>query len=107
MSHIQTFCDAAISKGGGTTSDDSKYFEIMKNSINLVDDQTELLALLEHKNDWVVSWVAAHLLCKSNSRQALLALKNIVKSGGIVGFCSEMVIQEFECGELKSPFGFK
>jgi len=107
MSHILNFCEAVIAKGDGTSPDDSKYFDIMKNSIILIDDQTELLVLLKHENDWVVNWVATHLLSQSKSHQALLALNTLVKNGGVVGFSAEIVIQQFECGELKSPFGIK
>ncbi|WP_158971829.1 hypothetical protein [Paraglaciecola sp. L3A3] len=107
MSYIQKFCESAIAKGDGTSSDDAKYFETMKNAIAQVNDQAELLALLEHKNDWVVSWTASHLLAQKNYPQALSALKVIVKNGGIIGLSAEVVIQEFEGGQHKSPFGFK
>jgi len=104
MSYIEQFCESAIAKGDGTSAKDHEYFESMKSAVNHLSDSSELLPLLQHKNEWVVCWSASHLLVNGQSSKAIRALENLVQKGGISGFSAEVVIQEYKQGSFVSPF---
>jgi hypothetical protein len=103
MSHIEQFCESAIAKGDGTSSNDHEYFESMKESIRNLADYSELLPLLKHKNDWVVCWSASHLLATEHKSKAIKALNALIHKGGVSGFSAEIVVQEYERGSFVSP----
>ncbi len=105
MSHIEQFCESAIAKGDGTSLNDSKHFDEMQEAITHIKELTNLLPLLNHKNDWVVCWAASHLLANGYSSEALKSLNKLATGSGIASFSADIIIQEYKRGCFKSPFG--
>jgi len=105
MSYIEQFCESAIAKGDGTSSNDHEYFESMKKSILNLANYSELLPLLNHKNEWVVCWVASHLLANGYYTEALKSLNKLATGNGMASFSAVITIQEYKRGCFKSPFG--
>lgn len=104
MSHIEQFCESATAKGDGTSPNDSEHFEKMQEAITHITERSNLLPLLNHKNEWVVCWVASHLLANGYSFEALKSLKKLATGSGIASFSAEITIQEYKRGCFKSPF---
>lgn len=101
MSYIEQFCESAIAKGDGTSSNDHEYFESMKKSIRNLANYSELLPLLNHKNEWV----ASHLLANGYHTEALKSLNKLATGNGMASFSAVITIQEYKRGCFKSPFG--
>lgn len=105
------FCNAAIAKGDGLTSNDHDLFETMKNAYIRLRTQPSgpqrIERLLCHENDWVKSWVASQLLSEDGHHRAKETLQKLATTRGLVGFGAKMVLNEYEKGRLGSPFGIK
>ena len=102
------FCNAAIAKGDGTSEEDSKLFAAMHDSFtrlyNHPSGGKHILQLLLHENNWVKIWVATQILSESSSPEAEKVLKQLALESGVFGFNAEIVLNQYENGELKCPF---
>ena len=66
------------------------------------DGEAALLHLTEDADDSVVCWAATNLL-KSHEAQALAALERVAKKTGIMAFNAELVLKQWNKGELILP----
>ena len=104
-----TFCNLAIEKGDGQQPNDSLLFDEMKNIFCLLynhpSGKQRIISLLDNKNEWVRSWIAAQVLSEGENKKALLVLESLMDKDCTIGFSAEITISEFKNGTLKSPFG--
>ncbi|TQV76730.1 hypothetical protein FLL45_01880 [Aliikangiella marina] len=104
-----TFCNIAIEKGDGSSSNDAELFEEMKayfiRLYNHPRGKSRIEGLLNHNNEWVQFWVASHLLSEGDNKRAATVLKKLSNDGGNLGFGSETTLNEYKKGTLGSPFG--
>lgn len=102
---------AAEAHGKATTCGDYKsanrnYDEMIK-SLELLkgfgaEGSDALVELCEDDSDAVASWAATHTL-RVDEPRALLALRRVASKSGIVAFGAEMVMEQWEKGELTLP----
>jgi len=106
--YIDTFCNAAIDKGDGTSDRDHEFYDLMKLMyLKLEKHPSGLKAfsqLLEHKNSIISSWVASQLLAKYDNKMAQSVLERISKEDSFEGFSAEIVLKEYKSGNLEPPF---
>ncbi|HEY6094999.1 MAG TPA: HEAT repeat domain-containing protein [Gallionellaceae bacterium] len=108
---IAEFCEAAIEKGDfeSTPKLDRELHSRMAKSISRLNSLGEaglrsIEALLKHQSPYVRSWAAAELLANGNEK-AIPVLIGLTNQGGLIATSSRMVLQEYEAGMLRSPFG--
>jgi hypothetical protein len=107
--YVDTFCNAAIEKGDGTSDKDHELYDLMKSMYQKLESHPlgaeAFSKLLKHENSIVSSWVASQLLALNNDKSALrVFLKRISKEDSFESFSAEIVIEEHKSGNLKPPF---
>jgi len=106
--YIDTFCNAAIDKGDGTSDRDHEFYDLMKSMYLKLENHPlgmeAFRKLLEHKSSIISSWAASQLLAKYDNKMALLVLEHISKEDSFEGFSAEIVLKEYKNGNLKPPF---
>ena len=110
---LSDFCEAAISKGdsGATTEIDHALFANMGVAVNTLrtygpGGMEAFKVLLSHDSNHVRLWVASELLSEGDL-EAKTILKELAKTPGLIGLNASVVLDEFDEGQLKSPFGAK
>ena len=106
--YVDTFCNAAIEKGDGTSDKDHEFYDLMKSMYQKLENHPSgveaFSKLLKHENSIVTSWVASQLLALNNDKSALKLLKKIPKEDTFESFSAEIVLKEYKSGNLKPPF---
>ena len=110
---LNGFCEAAISKGdcGISTEKDHELYASMGVAVNTLrkldpGGMEAFKVLLSHDSKHVRMWVASELLSYGDL-EAKPILEELAKSPGLIGLNASVVLDEFQAGNLKSPFGAK
>jgi len=83
-----------------TNKHHDELLKILDELLNLGDEGNKLLlSLLQHENESVSLWAASHTL-KIDEKQAKEKLKEIMKSDSFFNFDAEMILQEWDAGNL-------
>ncbi len=105
------FVNAVIDKGEEGSSKDNELFEVMKDAYCRIHNHPSgykiKLRLLKHENASVRSWVAAQILCENERYNALEVLQDAAKRDDMIGFNSQITLEEYLNGRILSPFGIK
>lgn len=108
---VSEFCAAAIEKGDFASPSklDRELHARMAKAVAQLRSMGEsgakaLEALLKHESPHVRTWIAAELLATGN-RSAEPVLCALQTERGLVATNARMVLQEYEAGRLRSPFG--
>lgn len=106
---IKKYIDAAIKHGEETEKGNyrlvNKQYDILArcyNELKLSGEIgiNELKKLLEHPNDYVRLWASAHIIV-IDPIKAKIALLDLSKRPGYLGFDAKMTLSEWEKGNLK------
>jgi hypothetical protein len=81
--------------------------EVFLKLYNHPSGKERIISMLNNKNKWVQSWVAAQVLSESKNNEAVSVLENLLKKDGLVSLIAEMTLKEFKNGTLDSPFGIQ
>ena len=108
---LSDFCEAAISKGdsGTSTEEDHELHASMGVTVNTLrkigpSGMEAFKVLLSHDSNHVKMWVASEFL-SDGDLEAKPILEELAKSPGLIGLNASIVLDEFEAGQLGSPFG--
>jgi len=104
---VSRFVAAAIEKGSEGGPKDHELYDQLKSSFEVLVSAGEpgldaFRALAKHESPDVRGWAASTLLARGETGYVFV-LEGLVRLGGMRGFSSEMVLQEWREGRLGSP----
>lgn len=110
ISAVRDFCEAALEKGDyAPAGRDKKLHRCMTAAVRTLHSLGEpgavaLHQLLQHESPHVRSWIAAELLSRGDVA-AKAVLQELAARPGFIGTSACIVLEQYEAGRLRSPFG--
>ena len=108
---VKQFCNAAIEKGNfaSPAKRDKALHTQLASSVKLLREKgvpgtIAFEELLKHESPHVRCWVASELLAAGITK-AIPILDELSLEVGLLGTSARMVLQQYEAGRLRSPFG--